>query len=162
MTGARIAERYASQKENSARTAGMNGKTDSKKPFASAKGFAFMRRAFFRQSGGVNAAPSGQKRFLREIMEEVLEAAARAGFPDPDRLWRMTPAAMERAVSAYGAQAARDDRRAWMAGYYCAIAYHSPGRFPRKPHLVHQTPKIMTEEEMRRTMMAFAAERSRL
>lgn len=93
-------------------------------------------------------------------MAEVLDSAAAAGYPDPDSLWHMTPAAMSRAIAAHGAQAARDDRRAWMAGYYFAIAAHAPRRFPQRPCLIRQAPQPMTEEQMRQVLMGFAAERS--
>jgi len=90
----------------------------------------------------------------------MLEDAARAGFPAPEKLWHMSPAGIERTFIAHAARAEQDDRRAWMAGYYCAIAFHAPRRFPRKPHLICQTHKTMTEKEMQRVLMAFAAERS--
>lgn len=107
----------------------------------------------------MSAAPE-EPRFLREIMEEILDEAARAGFPDPEKLWHMSPAAIERAIAAHAAQSAREDRMAWMAGYYCAIAFHAPRRFPRKPHLIHQPSRSMTESQMRQALLALAAERS--
>lgn len=118
------------------------------------------RRRFFRVRGEINAAPDTSPRLLREIMEDALEAAAQAGFPDPERLWHMSPAAIERAFIAHSVQAVRDDRRAWMAGYYCAFAFHEPRRFPRKPTLIRQISHSMTEKEMQRRLLIFAAERN--
>lgn len=101
---------------------------------------------------------------LKDEVEAVLESAASAGFPNPDGLWRMTLSEMQRALEAHAEsrriQAEQEDRVAWMTGYYAAIAWHAPRRYPRQPRLVRRGWKPMTEEQMRHALMAFAAERS--
>ena len=72
----------------------------------------------------------------------------------------MTPVELELAA------AARQNRRAlalewadtlaWLAGGYAALGVHAPQRFPRQPNGVHAA-RAMTDEEMKRAALAFAA-----
>ena len=100
-------------------------------------------------------------------MAALIDAAARQGFPDADRLWHMGLSEAARALEARAAerraQAGRDERLAWMAGYYAAVAVHAPGKYPRRSGTAfraaaHAQP--MTETQMKAALMAFAAERT--
>lgn len=96
-------------------------------------------------------------------MLEIVDAAAQAGFSEVDRLWRLSLADAEHVLTAFAAsrRAAmeRDDRAAWMTGYYCAIAQHAPRKYPRRPRLIRNAPAPMTEAQMKRALMTFASER---
>ena len=96
-------------------------------------------------------------------MREIMEEAARQGYPQVEGLWQMTMWEVEQALTAFAAnrqaEAERDDRLAWMTGYYCAVACHAPRRYPPRPHLIRQARKAMTEAQMKRVLMAVAAGR---
>lgn len=93
---------------------------------------------------------------LRRRFEGIIAGAAAQGFPDPGRLWRMTPREIGDALEAFAAErreaAARDERLAWMIGYYCALAVHSPRRYPKRSGVTFHAARArraMGEEEMK-------------
>lgn len=99
-------------------------------------------------------------------MAAVIADAARQGFPDAGRLWRMSLSEAARALEGYAAarraQDARDERLAWMAGYYAALAVHAPGRYPRRSGTAfHAVGAAMTEAQMKDALLAFAAGQAR-
>ena len=103
----------------------------------------------------MNPEPSGES-LRRRFARIVVDAAAR-GFPDPGRLWHMTPREAGDALTAYGAarrlEAQRDERLAWMIGYYTALAVHSPRRYPKQSGTTfHSAGLAMSEEEMKRVL----------
>lgn len=98
---------------------------------------------------------------LRARMAAVIEAAAARGFPDAGGLWGMSLREAELALTAYAARQRalreRDERLAWMAGYYAAVAVHAPRRYPRRSGGVFrqvQAPGAMTEAQMKRALLA--------
>lgn len=100
-------------------------------------------------------------------MAEIIAEAARQGFPDADRLWGMSLAEAERTLEAHAARRRarfeRDERLAWMAGYYFAIAAHAPRRYPRRSGTVFRAAgaaRAMTEAQMKDALFALAAERA--
>ncbi len=101
-------------------------------------------------------------------MAAMIEGAAREGFPDAGRLWRLSLREAELELTAFAArrraEAERDERLAWMAGYYAAIAVHAPRRYPRRSGTAFHArvaPEPMTEAQMKRVLEALAAERAR-
>lgn len=90
----------------------------------------------------------------------MIEAAARLGIAPLRALWRLTPAELELAAAAWqGAQARRlewADALAWLVGSYVAVGLHAPKRYPKRPGGVRRTGQ-MTDEEMKRAALAFAA-----
>ena len=103
--------------------------------------------------------------YLRGRAAALVESAVRQGFPGAHALWDMSPReaalALEGFAAARRAEAARDERLAWMAGYYCAVAFHAPKRYPARSGETFRTPGApMTEAQMKAVLLAFAAERS--
>ena len=101
--------------------------------------------------------------FLRPRMAEIIEGAARQGYPGADGLWRMSLAEAARALEGFAAarraQLERDERLAWMAGYYAAVAVHAPRRYPRQSGTAFRRtgPRPpMTEAQMKRALLALA------
>ena len=99
--------------------------------------------------------PAGET--LRRRFSRIVADAAAQGFPDPGRLWRMTPREAGDALAAYSAarrlEAQRDERLAWMIGYYAALAVHSPRRYPKQSGTTfHAAAEAMDEEEMKRVL----------
>ena len=73
---------------------------------------------------------------------------------------------VERALAAFqGARragAARDERLAWMTGYYCALAWHAPRRYPVRPGITFfpaRQEDAMSEAAMKAALMEMARER---
>ena len=100
--------------------------------------------------------------WMRERARLLLEEAARAGFDDPARLLSMGLRDAELALTAHAArlrlQRERDERLAWMAGYYAAIAVHAPRRYPRRSGTAFRAMTgPMTEEQMKAALLGFAA-----
>lgn len=90
----------------------------------------------------------------------MIAQAAQAGVGAERDLWRMTAAELERAIAAHRARQAREleliDLLSWLAGSYAAVGTHAPKRYPKRPNgLKHR--KNMTDEEMKRAAVAFAA-----
>ena len=90
----------------------------------------------------------------------MIAAAARQGIGAPRDLWHMTPTELELAAEAWRAAQARAleraDALAWLAGGYAALGVRAPRRYPRRPNGVRQA-RTMTDEEMKRAALAFAA-----
>lgn len=91
--------------------------------------------------------------------------AARQGFPDAAGLWRMSLSeagdALEGFAAARRAQFERDERLAWMIGYYAALAVHAPRRYPRRSGECIRAggeARPMTEAQMKDALLALAAE----
>ena len=100
---------------------------------------------------------------LRARMAAVIDGAARQGFDGAESLWGMSPAEAERALAAFAArrraEQERDERLAWMIGYYAAVAVHAPRRFPRQSGTAFRPagPRPpMTEAQMKRALLALA------
>ena len=72
----------------------------------------------------------------------------------------MTPAELESAAEALTAarrQAIeRADALAWLIGSYVAVGVHAPKKYPKKPGGLRSA-RQMTDEEMKRAALAFAA-----
>ena len=90
----------------------------------------------------------------------MIAAAARLGIGPPRALWHMKPRELELAAAARQAQQARAldwaDALAWLAGGYAALGVRAPKRYPRRPNGVRRG-GTMTDEEMKRAALAFAA-----
>ena len=100
---------------------------------------------------------------LRARMAAVIDGAARQGFDGAERLWGMSPAEAERALAAFAArrraEQERDERLAWMIGYYAAVAVHAPRRYPRRSGTAFRrfgAAAPMTEAQMKRALLALA------
>lgn len=100
---------------------------------------------------------------LRARMAAVIDGAARQGFDGAERLWDMSPAEAERALAAFAArrraEQERDERLAWMIGYYAAVAVHAPRRYPRRSGTAFRrfgAAAPMTEAQMKRALLALA------
>ena len=111
-----------------------------------------------------SATTPGNGGTLRQRMTAIVDDAARRGFTDAGRLWRMTPREAELALEGFIARRrdaeARDERLAWMAGYYCALAVHAPRRYPRRSgETFHVHGMAMTDAQMKDALRAFAAGR---
>ena len=91
---------------------------------------------------------------IRARFEEIAARSAKAGYPNPQNLMRLTPREMEWALEAFAAEKRRElelaDAAAWFAGRYVALALNAPGRYPSAPDGVIQDSAEMTDAEMRR------------
>ena len=101
---------------------------------------------------------------LRARMAALIGDAARQGFPGADRLWdmglRQARLELEAFAARRRAEAERDERAAWMAGYYAAIAVHAPRRYPRRSGTAFRfsgAPRPMSEAQMKEALAALAA-----
>ena len=103
---------------------------------------------------------------LRPRFEAVLRRAAETGFEAPERLWRMTPGEAALALKAHAARLRlrreEDERLAWMTGYYCAVAFHSPRRYPRRSGTAFSPVGCAAADEaqMKALLKAMAARRN--
>lgn len=92
---------------------------------------------------------------IRERFERIVERAAKAGFPDAERLMRLTPREMEWALESFAARRRQAlelmDAAAWLAGRYAAIAINAPGKYPSAPDGVNANPpdSEMSDAEIR-------------
>ena len=90
----------------------------------------------------------------------MIAKAAEAGVAPEKDLWRMSAAELERAIAAHRTRQARElemiDLLAWLAGSYAAVGTHAPKKYPRRPNGLRGR-KNMTDEEMKRAAVAFAA-----
>ena len=105
--------------------------------------------------------------FLRPRMQALIDAAARQGYPGAAGLWRMSPReaqwALESFSAARRAEAARDERLAWMCGYYFALAAHAPRRYPRRSgETFRPADAAMSEAQLKEALLAFAAGRAEM
>ena len=108
---------------------------------------------------------TGKSGLLRPRMLELIDAAARQGYPDAGGLWRMTLRearwALESFAAARRAENERDERLAWMSGYYFALALHAPRRYPRRSgETFRPAGGAMSEAQMKEALLAFAANRA--
>jgi len=97
-------------------------------------------------------------------MAALIDGAARQGFPGADRLWGMGLRQARQELEAFAArrraETERDERTAWMAGYYAAIAIHAPRRYPRRSGTAFRfsgPPRLMSEAQMKDALAALAA-----
>ena len=104
--------------------------------------------------------------FLRPRAAALIREAARRGFPDAGRLWGMTLREAALALEAFAAarrhQEEANERLAWMAGHYAAIAVHAPRRYPRRSGTAFRAagaPAPMDEAGMKAALLALAARR---
>ncbi len=107
------------------------------------------------EGGDAAAQPS-----LRGRFQTMIARAADAGFEQPERLWRLTPAEIELELRAFAARERRRiermDEGAWLAGRYAAIAWHAPRRYPSRPDGVLHPRAPMTDAEMKRVALGLA------
>lgn len=99
---------------------------------------------------------------LRERFTAIVRRAAEAGYPDAGRLFSMTPAEIEWALTAFTAaeraKMERLDAAAWLAGRYCAIGWHAPRKYPKRPDGVRRPQPAMSDAEMQAVFMKLAKE----
>lgn len=99
---------------------------------------------------------------LREQFERIARRAAEAGYPDAGRLFAMTPVEIEWELAAFAARERtameRLDTAAWLTGRYCAVGWHAPKRYPRRPDGVRRAPSVMSDEDMKAVFQRLASE----
>lgn len=92
---------------------------------------------------------------IRARFEKIVDRAARAGFPNPHTLMRLTPREMQWALEAFAARKRRElelaDAEAWLAGRYVCLALNAPGRYPSAPDGLIEDSAEMTDAEMKAT-----------
>lgn len=99
---------------------------------------------------------------IRERFGAVVQRAAEAGFPNPSRLFTMTPREIEWTLTAFAAQQRMEmerlDAAAWLIGRYCAVGWHAPRRYPKKPDGVRRARPTMSDAEIRAVFEKMAKE----
>ena len=89
--------------------------------------------------------------------------AAGAGFDGAAGLFDMTPVEAELALTAFAARQRqaleRLDEAAWLAGWYAAIGWHAPKRYPRRPEGVKRRRAEMSDAEMKDALLGFVRRR---
>ena len=90
----------------------------------------------------------------------MIASAAEVGVGAERELWRMTAAELGRAIAAHRRRQEREleliDLIGWLAGSYAAVGMHAPKRYPKRPNGL-KSRKTMTDDEMKRAAVAFAA-----